>query len=382
MDLFRTPAPRRQGFFVARRALLAIAAALVIVLGACTTGGGAATSAPSQSAAPAATLQPTTAPTTGATPQPTAAPTTAPTPTAAPTAVPTPAQTTPPSPSAGAAFPMTLTDDDGTVVELPAQPQKIVSLTPAVTETLYAIGAGDRLVGKVEDIANFPPEAADVPVVGTFAGVDVEQIVALNSDLIFAGGSGGTPPDTIEQLRSLGLPVVVLYAEDVDGVLRDIELVGSATGNPDEANDLTASMRAAFDQVEAATRDVERPRVFYETGDQPAIYGVADESFVASMMELAGADPITTGSTTNWEMPLERLVEADPEVILLGDAAYGVTPEAVAARPGWKDLAAVKADAIHPIDDIIVTRPGPRLAAGLQALVAAIHPDVAVPAAT
>ena len=345
---------------------MAVAAALLIVLAACTAGGGAATGAP------------TAAPTTNST----TAPTAAPTPTTAPTTAPTPAPTTPPSPSAAAVFPLTLTDDEGTVVELPAMPQKIVSLTPAVTETLFAIGAGDRLVGKVEDIANFPPEAADVPVVGTFAGVDVEQIVALESDLIFAGGSGGTPPDTIEQLRSLGLPVVVLYAEDIDGVLRNIELVGSASGNADEARDLTASMRAAFDQVESATRELERPSVFYETGDQPAIYGVAEQSFIASMIELAGADPITTGSPTNWEMPLERLVDADPEVILLGDAAYGVTPEAVSARPGWADLAAVKAGAIHPIDDIIVTRPGPRLVAGLEALVAAIHPDVVVPAAT
>ena len=386
MDFFRTPEPNgRRGFFVVPRALLAVAAALVMVLAACTTGGGSATSAPAQSAQPttpqpSASPQPSAAPTASPTPQPTAAPTAAPTPTTAPTPAPTP--TALPSPSTAAAFPLTLTDDEGTVVELAAKPSKIVSLTPAVTETLFAIGAGDRLVGKVEDLANFPPEAADVPVVGTFAGVDVEQIVALNSDLIFAGGSGGTPTETIEQLRSLGLPVVVLYAEDVDGVLRDIELVGSATGNAREAGDLTASMRAAFDQVEAATRELERPRVFYETGDQPAIYGVADESFIASMIELAGADPVTTGSPTNWEMPLERLVEADPEVILLGDAAYGVTPEAVAARPGWADLAAVKAGAIHPIDDIVVTRPGPRLAAGLQALLAAIHPDVAVPAAT
>jgi iron complex transport system substrate-binding protein len=368
METFRTPAPTgRQGFFAAGGALAAAALALAVLVGACT--GVAST--------PAATAVPTAQPTPARTAQPSAPPTATPQPTAGRT----PASTPTPAGSA-AAFPVRITDDEGTTIELPAEPQRIVSLTPAVTETLYAIGAGDRVVGKVEDIANFPPEAADVPVVGTFAGVDVEQIVASNADLIFAGGSGGTPPDTIEQLRGLGLPVVVLYADDIGAVLRDIELVGEATGNANEAADLTASMRAAFDQVEAATSTLQRPRVFYETGDQPAIYGVADDSFVAAMIELAGGDVITTGSTTNWEMPLERLVEADPEVILLGDAAYGVTAEAVARRSGWGDLSAVKAGAIRPIDDIIVTRPGPRLAAGLQALVAAIHPDVALPAAT
>jgi iron complex transport system substrate-binding protein len=177
-------------------------------------------------------------------------------------------------------------------------------------------------------------------------------------------------------MRGLDLPVVVVYAEDVDGVLADIELIGSAVGRPDEAADLVASMRAGFDQVEAATHHVDRPRVFYETGDQPTIYGVADESFIAGMLETAGGDPITTGSTTVWEMPQERLVEADPEVILLGDAAYGVTEESVVARPGWADLTAVREGEIHPIDDIVVTRPGPRLLEGLHALVEAIHPEI------
>jgi iron complex transport system substrate-binding protein len=119
--------------------------------------------------------------------------------------------------------------------------------------------------------------------------------------------------------------------------------------------------------------------VFYETGDDPAIYGVADKSFVASMIELAGADPITTGSSTNWEMSLERLVDKDPQIIILGDAAYGVTPDAVKARAGWAGLRAVKEGAIEPVDDIIVTRPGPRLLDGLRTLVGAIHPDAQLP---
>jgi iron complex transport system substrate-binding protein len=138
-------------------------------------------------------------------------------------------------------------------------------------------------------------------------------------------------------------------------------------------------MRATFDQTEAATRDVDRPRVFYETGDQPAIYGVANDSFVAAMLELAGSEPITTGSSTVWEMSVEALIEADPEIILLGDAAYGVTTEAVAARPGWRGLTAVEEGRIYPIDDIVVTRPGPRLTDGLRALLEAIHPELVAP---
>ena len=289
-----------------------------------------------------------------------------------PSATATPAASSASSP----AFPTSLTDDEGTKVELKTEPQKIVSLTPAETEILYAIGAGDRVVGKVEDIANYPPEAKDVPVVGTFNGVDVEKIVGSGADLVIAGGSGGTPKDAIDKLRSLGVPVLVVYAPDIAGVLKDIELTGAATGQVTEASTLSAAMQTAFDQVAAATAGVAKPRVFYETGDQPAIYGIADDSVYARMIEAAGATPITTGSATNWEMSTEKLVAADPELIILGDSAYGVTPEAVAKRPGWAGLTAVKANAIKPIDDILVTRPGPRLVEGLRLLVAAIHPEI------
>jgi iron complex transport system substrate-binding protein len=276
-------------------------------------------------------------------------------------------------------FPVSLTDDEGTTVALKAEPRKIVSLTPAETEILFAIGAGDRVVGKVEDVANFPPEAKDIPIVGTFSGVDVEKIVGAGTDLVIAGGSGGTPKDAIDKIRTLGIPVLVVYAPDVAGVLTDIELTGAAVGRTAEAAALTTAMQAGFDQVAAATAGVKKPRVFYETGDQPSIYGIANDSVYARMIELAGATPITTGSATSWEMPTEKLIAADPELIILGDSAYGVTADAVAKRAGWAGLTAVKTKAIKPIDDILVTRPGPRLVDGLRLLVAAIHPELVLP---
>jgi iron complex transport system substrate-binding protein len=295
-----------------------------------------------------------------------------------PPATATPAPSASPS-AAAAAFPLTLTGDDGTTVSLKTAPRKIVSLTPAETEVLFAIDAGGQVVGKVEDPADFPPEAKTVPIVGTFAGVDVEKIVGAGADLVLAGGNGGTPQDAIDKLRSVGVPVLVVYAPDVEGVLKDIALTGAATDHTAEAAELVASMQAGFDQVAAATAGLPKPRVFYETGDQPAIYGIADKSVYAEMVSLAAAMPITTGSATNWEMPVEKLLTADPELIILGDSAYGTTAAAVAKRPGWAGLTAVKSGAIKPIDDIVVTRPGPRLVDGLRLLVAAIHPDVALP---
>lgn len=293
-----------------------------------------------------------------------------------------PATTGTPMPSASVAtFPVSLTDDEGTKVELSAEPTKIVSLTPAATETLFALGVGARIVGKVEDLSLYPPEAAAIPDVAKFGEVDVEKIVSLEADLVIAGGNNFNPPDKIAQLRELGVPVIVLYAPDIETVFNDIELMGVAVGRPDEAKDLTASMRAGFDQIAAATSSLAKPRVFYELDATREIYTAADDSFLAKMIELAGGEPITTGSTTSFEIPLETLVTADPEVILLGDAAYGVTADAVGARPGWSVMTAVKDGQIWPVDDVVITRPGPRLVEGLKLLAVAIHPGADIPGA-
>ncbi|HEX5591210.1 MAG TPA: ABC transporter substrate-binding protein [Candidatus Limnocylindrales bacterium] len=271
-------------------------------------------------------------------------------------------------------FPLTLTDDEGTAVAVPSKPQRIVSLTPAATETLFAIGAGDRVVAKVEDIAAYPPEAGDLPVVATFEGVDVEQIVALEADLVVAGGLFFTPPDAITQLRGLGIPVIVLYAESVEQALAGIQAIGDAAGASEAAATLVASMRADFDAIAAATAGLDRPVTFYELDATSKIYTVPAGSLYAEMLELAGADPVTTDDS--YEISLEELLAADPEVILLGDDADYTTAADVAARPGWGDITAVREGNVIPVEDyVLVTRPGPRLADGLRALVEALHPE-------
>ncbi len=291
------------------------------------------------------------------------------------TATASPAATAAPS---EAAFPVTLTDDEGTTVEIAAEPEVIVSLTPAATETLFALGVGDRIVGKGEDFFLFPPEAGDIPDVATFDAVDIEKVVSLEPDVVFAGGNFFTPPDSIERMRELGLPVVVLYAASVADVFADLALIGQASGRSAEATAIVDRMRSEFDAVEAAVAGMARPRLFYELDATGAIYGPADDSFLAEMIELAGGDPITTGSPDKFDISIERLIEADPEVILLADAPFGVTAEQVAARPGWNVMTAVKGDDIRPIDDQTVTRPGPRLFLGLRLLAQIIHPDVAL----
>jgi iron complex transport system substrate-binding protein len=296
-----------------------------------------------------------------------------------------PATAAPPSPTPAAAFPITVTDDEGTAVQIAAEPGKIVSLTPANTEILFALGAGDRVIA-TDDGSDYPDEAVALPDVATFSSVDVEKVVALEPDLVVAGGLGFTPAEAITQLRGLDVPVLVLYAASVAGVYEDIELIGTATGTSDDATTLTADMRAEIESISAAAAGAgTSPRVLYEVGYDDttgAIYAPADASFVAEMVTLAGAETITTGDPNTYEISLETLISKDPQIIVLGtNPFYSPTPDGVAKRPGWDAMTAVRNGDIRPVRDIEITRPGPRLPLGLRNLVSAIWPDLALPAA-
>jgi cobalamin transport system substrate-binding protein len=295
-------------------------------------------------------------------------------PTASPLATSPGAPETVPPTADPAIFPVTIVDDEGTEVTVPDPPQRIVSLTPATTEILFAIGAGERVVGKVEDVADYPPEAADVPVVATFAGVDVEQIVNLEADLVVAGGTGLTQGPAVDQLRNAGIPVVVIYPTTVDGAIDGIRRIGLVAGAALPADDLALSMRAQIEAIGAVTQGEDHPRVFYEIDYGQSIFTPPADSIYGEMIRLAGGDPIS--GNPDYTISLEQLVAADPQIILLGDAAYGATAAQVVRRAGWGGMTAVIDRNIHPVDDVLITRPGPRLVDGLQALLDVIHPGL------
>jgi iron complex transport system substrate-binding protein len=279
------------------------------------------------------------------------------------------------------AYPVTVTDDAGRDVTFEAAPERIVSLAPSNTEIVCALDACDRLVG-VTDFDDYPPEVAEVPDVVIGAAVDVELVVEAEPDLVLAAGNELTPTEVIEQLEELDVPVVVLYPESLEEVYADIELVGEIVGATSEADALVTDLEARVEDVVAAVDGADRPATLYEVfHGEGTTYTAGDGSFLASLLELAGADPVT--GDAQGVLAAEDLVAADPELILLGTASYDPSladPEsalaAVAARPGWADLSAVREEAVVPyLDDIVTTRPGPRVVDGLEALARAIHPD-------
>jgi iron complex transport system substrate-binding protein len=275
-------------------------------------------------------------------------------------------------------FPVTLTDDTGRVVTLTARPERIVSLAPSNTEIVCALGACDRLVG-VTDFDDYPAEVAGIPKVVIGAQVDVEKVVAANPDLIIAAGNELTPSTVITRLANLGYPVLVLYPRDLAAVEGDITLVGNALDAAGLAATVVADMQVRIAAVQAALAGADRPRTFYEVGlFGGSIYTAGADSFLASLISLAGGDPIT-GDSLSTAIQLEALVAADPQLILLGDAAYdpSVTPASVGVRAGWGAMSAVSSDRILVMaDDEVITRPGPRIVDGLEALARAIHPEL------
>ena len=285
------------------------------------------------------------------------------------------------APAAADAFPLELTDDAGRVVTIAAEPQRIVSLAPSNTEIVCALDACDRLVG-VTDFDDYPAQVVELPAVVVNAVVDVELVVEAEPDLVLAAGNELTPSSVIDQVAGLGLPVLVLYPESLEAVHSDIELVGRALGQTSEAATLVAAMRERVAAVVEAVEGVDRPRTLYEVFHaEGTTYTAGEGSFLASLLDLAGASPVT--GDAEGVLEAEELVAADPQLILLGTASYDPTladPEtalqAVAARPGWADLSAVRGGRVVPYRaDIVTTRPGPRIVDGLEALARAIHPE-------
>lgn len=268
-------------------------------------------------------------------------------------------------------YPQTIKDSSGTDVTIPAQPKRIISLSPGMTETLFAIGAGPQVVA-TDQFSDYP-EAAKRTEKLDYSRPDPEKLVALQPDLVFLATR---QQGFVDHLRSLNLRVLFLAEPDsLEGVLEQIRLAGRVTGHGSEAERLVLDMQQRIDRVKERVGSLSQgPRVFIEldaTG-----YTVAPHSFIGSMVTVLKAQNIAEGAQAPFpQLSREAIVERNPEVIILLDANYGETPEKVRARPGWGNIAAVRSGRIYPLDGDIVSRPGPRVVEGLEQMAKLLYPD-------
>ncbi len=300
------------------------------------------------------------------------------------TATPAPATTQPPATEAPAATlpptaaPIVLTDGLGRTVTLVSPAQRVVSLAASNTEILYAVGAGAQVVGR-DEASSYPEAASALPTVGGWSGFSNEAIVALKPDLVLAGDIN--PPELVASLEQLGLTVYLLpNPTTLEEMYANLETVGTLTGRQAEAAALVESLKARVAAVDAKIATVtERPSVFYEfdATDPAKPYTYGPGTFGDLLIQRAGGTNIGAQLQGQWvQISLEQLVVANPELILLGDSAYGETPEKVATRTGWEALSAVKDGRVYPFNDDLVSRPGPRLVDGLEMLAKLLHPEL------
>ena len=268
---------------------------------------------------------------------------------------------------AEAAFPVVVTADNGDV-EVADQPQRIVSLSPSLTELLFAMDAGDQVVA-VDQYSDFPAGTPATDLSGFRP--NVEAIGGYEPDLVVVAGDRD---GVVDALGGLGVPTLLLpSAASLDDVYGQIDVLGAATGHPDAAARLAAELRSDLDRIAASVPERDEPlRYFYELSD--GLYSVTSGTFIGEILGLAGlasiADAVDDATGGFPQLSAEYVLDADPDVIFLAHTdGTGRDPAEVAARPGWSELRAVRNDNVIVLDPDISSRWGPRIVELLRAVV-------------
>jgi len=264
-------------------------------------------------------------------------------------------------------------DDYGRTVKLSGVPDRIVSVAPTPTEILFAVGAGDQVVG-VDDYSDYPAEAAALPKVGSYT-LNIEAIIALDPDLIVA--SDLVPLAQLEQLSDQGMPYVIFADRTLEDVFKTIRLAGVITGNVDEADELARSLEARVEAVTNKTlaEGVSKPKVYVE---YYPMWTYGPGSFGDDLIVLAGGINIAHNTSSEYpQVSNEFLIAQDPDVIVYTTGVMSTTTkESIVSRPGWDSISAVENDKIFSIDDNLLSRYGPRIVDGLEEIAEIIHPEL------
>ena len=266
---------------------------------------------------------------------------------------------------AGATAARLVTDQTGRRVDVPDHPRRLISIAPSITETLYAMGLGDRLVGDT-DYCDYPPQAKSLPHVGALLNPSLEKIVALKPDLVL-GTDDANRRETADQLERLGIPLYGVTAHTVDGAIQSIADLGHILDWAPPTEKLVASLRA---RVAAVDKQVQarqfRPKVLFVVWYRPLITA-GSTTFISDVIRRAGGTSISDDMKTPWpHMGLEEVLKRSPDVILFPKAdAFAPGLEDFQKLPGWRDLAAVQEHHLYFVDEAIM-RPSPRLIDALE----------------
>jgi len=268
-------------------------------------------------------------------------------------------------------FPMNIVDGYGNEMTIEKEPEKIVTMAPSFTETIFALGAGDRIVG-VTQFCNYPEEVEEIEHIGDSEGPNLEKIIGSNTDLVIALYLS---EEEKTKLEDAGIKVLLYDPQDLDSVFDSIEMIGKVLGLESEAEELVMNMESKKDAIVKKTEKTESKKVFYEVWHEPLMTAGPD-SFINELITLANGENIAYDTESVYpEYNLELLLERNPEVYLTTDDGFK-TIDDIVNRNGYENIKAVQENNIYLLHPDITTRTGPRIIDGFEMIAQAIHPEI------
>ena len=274
--------------------------------------------------------------------------------------------------------PVTITDDLGVTVTIDKYPERIVSLSPANTEILFALGLGDRIVG-VTEYCTYPEAALSKDKIGGFSTINTEKIAVLNPDLLVA--ADGNSEETIAHLRELGYTIITVNADTIDTTLADIRLIGKAAGVDSAAEELVSSMQADLAEIAEKTKGAEKPTILHCMWTDP-LWVSGSGTFQDEMISAAGGVNAAAAEGGWVALTMEKFLTMNPDIIVVdsGDGMGVGTDDALKnfflKDSRMQSLSAVQNERVYVVNADIIDRGGPRIVEGVEALAEIAHPDI------
>ncbi len=280
--------------------------------------------------------------------------------------------------AAGGVSAVTITDDLGVTVTIENPPERIVSLSPANSEILFALGLDEKIVG-VTEYCTYPEAALSKEKIGGFSTVNIEKVSVLNPDLIVA--ADGNSEETVAHLRELGFTVITINADTIDTTLDDILLLGKATGADDEAEALVSSMKEDLAEIAEKTSAEEKPTILHCMWTDP-LWVSGSATFQDEMITAAGGINAAAAEEGWVALTMEKFLTMNPDIIVvdsgngMGVGADDALRDFFLKDPRMQSLSAVQNEQVYVVNADIIDRGGPRIVEGVEALAEIAHPDI------
>ncbi len=276
------------------------------------------------------------------------------------------------------ADPVTVSDAVGRTVTLPATPRRIVTIFASNTELVAAIGLADRIVG-IESYTRYPPEVTGKPIVGGRLGFSVDAVVAQTPDLVVVTPSRQAMHQLVDPMERLGIPIIVLLARTMDEVLGNLRLLGRAAGVPERGDAVAAALADRLAAVRSRVAGRACPRAVLVTGrlGNGLLLAARPDTYTGDALVRAGACFALAGRGAVPQVSPEAVLAADPDVLLLAGRPDELAE--LTARPGFRDMRAVRTGRAFAVARTAFLIPGPRTVDGIERLARALHPEVATP---